>query len=205
MTLNLLLVADDGLVRAGLRALLEAQGDVSILAELSPEDDPGAFLDGVDALLWEGDEDALVRYVGDASPDGSPPLLALVTDEAEAVRALSAGASGVLYRTAPAERMVAALHAIRAGLTVLEPDVVEALPLSPARDFGTAPLDDLTPRELEVLNLLAEGSSNKAIARRLDISEHTVKFHVNAILGKFAAHTRTEAVAQAIKMGLVTL
>jgi DNA-binding NarL/FixJ family response regulator len=73
------------------------------------------------------------------------------------------------------------------------------------REAPSTPVDPLTPRELEVLNLLAEGFSNKLIADRLRISEHTVKFHVNAILGKLGAETRTEAVVAAARLGLILL
>ncbi len=70
---------------------------------------------------------------------------------------------------------------------------------------GDRPVEDLTPRELEVLQLLAEGLANKAIAQRLGVSDHTIKFHVNAILGKLGAQSRTEAVVRATRLGLIVL
>ena len=192
--LTVLVVAADPLVRAGLAALLGAH-DVTVVAELSPEDEVETFVDAsLDALVWEGTE---------TPPPFPVPLLALVTEGEEVNGALETGATGVLYRTATGERMAAALQAMVGGLVVLEPALTEFLGAE-ARE-GDAPFGDLTPREAQVLELLAEGLSNKGVAKRLEISEHTVKFHVNALLGKLGARTRTEAVARAVRSGLVTL
>ena len=191
--LTVLVIAADPLVRAGLAALLGAH-DVVVIAELSPEDDAAAFVDAsLDAVVWEG---------GEAPPRLLAPLLALITGGEEVNGALEAGAAGVLYRTAEGEKMAAALQAIVAGLVALEPALTEFLGAETLE--GDAPAD-LTPREVQVLGLLSEGLSNKGIAKRLEISEHTVKFHVNALLSKFGARTRTEVVARAVGSGLVTL
>ena len=192
--LTVLVVAADPLVRAGLAALLSAH-EVTVIAELSPEDDAEAFVDAsLDAVVWEGSE---------TPPRLLVPLLVLITEGEEVNGALEAGATGVLYRTAEGERMVAALQAMVAGLVALEPALTELLGAETRE--GDAPFGDLTPREAQVLGLLSEGLSNKGIAKRLEISEHTVKFHVNALLGKFGARTRTEVVARAVGSGLVTL
>ena len=94
--------------------------------------------------------------------------------------------------------------AVTHGLLVLDPSLAEAVP--PIRDaHPTGAATVLTPREQEVLQLLAEGLPNKSIADRLGITEHTVKFHVNAILGKMGAQSRTEAVTRATRLGLILL
>ena len=192
--LAVLVVAADPLVRAGLAALLGAH-EVTVVAELSPEDNVEAFLDAsLDALVWEGELDGL--------PHLPVPLLALVNEGEKVNGALFAGATGILFRSAGGERMAAALRAMMAGLVVLEPALTEFLEAEMRED---APFGELTPREGEVLGLLAEGLPNKTIAKKLDISEHTVKFHVNALLGKFGARTRTEVVARAVRSGWVTL
>ena len=194
MSLTVLVVAADPLVRAGLAALLGAHG-VTVVAELAPEDDAEAFVDAsLDAVVWEGTE---------TPPRLLVPLLVLITEGEEVNGALEAGATGVLLRTAEGERMVTALQAMVAGLVVLEPALTEFLGAESHQ--GDAPFGDLTPREAQVLGLLSEGLSNKGIAKRLEISEHTVKFHVNALLSKFGARTRTEVVARAVGSGLVTL
>jgi DNA-binding NarL/FixJ family response regulator len=88
-------------------------------------------------------------------------------------------------------------------LVVFDPSL--ALEPSPARDPSLTLVEDLTPRETEVLQLLADGLTNKAIAQRLGISDHTVKFHVNSVLGKLGAQSRTEAVVRASRLGLLLL
>jgi len=122
--------------------------------------------------------------------------VALLPDESQAVEAYMAGARGLLPRDTGSERLAAALLAAAQGLAVLDPAL--AVPVLGGRDQAVPALvEALTPRELEVLQLLAEGLPNKAIAHRLDISEHTVKFHVNAVMGKLGAQSRTEAVVRA--------
>jgi DNA-binding NarL/FixJ family response regulator len=103
-----------------------------------------------------------------------------------------------------AAKLAQALRAASQGLYVLHEDFASLLtPLRPARD--DAPPESFTPRELEVLQLLATGLSNRGIAERLAISEHTAKFHVNSILSKLGAHGRTEAVVRAARLGLIAL
>jgi two-component system nitrate/nitrite response regulator NarL len=96
------------------------------------------------------------------------------------------------------------LRAAAGGLIVLDPALAGAV-LSARETSPDRLVEELTPRELEVLQLLAEGLPNKAIGLRLEISEHTVKFHVNAILGKLGAQSRTEAVVRASRLGLIIL
>jgi DNA-binding NarL/FixJ family response regulator len=135
-----------------------------------------------------------------------------IVDAAEigALDLLRAGARALLARGAEETDIAATLAAVRGGLCVLPPGLLQA-PTTPvpiegatARTPATAETP-LTPRELEVLAALADGLSNKAIARRLDISVHTAKFHVGSILAKLDADSRTEAVAKAAQRGLVML
>ena len=131
-------------------------------------------------------------------------------NEEDSLDALYAGARAILPRTAKPDEIVTAIKAVTKGLAVLPSELLPTL-LSGASLVGEL-LDDndtdrarLTPRELEVLAAMADGISNKAIARRLGISFHTVKFHVAAILAKLNADSRTEAVARAAQLGLVML
>ena len=129
-------------------------------------------------------------------------------NEEDSLDALYAGARAILPRTAKPDEIVTAIEAVTKGLAVLPSELLPTL-LSGASLVGE--LDDdadrarLTPRELEVLAAMADGISNKAIARRLGISFHTAKFHVAAILAKLNADSRTEAVARAAQLGLVML
>jgi two-component system, NarL family, nitrate/nitrite response regulator NarL len=146
------------------------------------------------------DADVILRDELPAAPDpsGTAPIV-VVTDGSVASRALQGGVRAILTREAAPEQIVAALYAASAGLVVLPVEVSSLLLHAvPPEKF-----ESLTPRETEVLEMLAEGLSNKQIAARLDISEHTAKFHVNSILGKLRAGTRTEAVMRGIRWGLV--
>ncbi len=123
---------------------------------------------------------------------------------------LHAGAGAILSRSAGRDQIVAAIRAVASGLVVLPRPLLAGLidggALAEASGNGDAAAPaPLTPRELEVLAAMADGASNKAIARRLDISFHTAKFHVAAILAKLDADSRTEAVTRAAQLGLVML
>ena len=185
---RVLLVSADPLVRAGLAGML-AESGTAVTVE------PGA---PVDAVVWD---------TSSAPPPalgpGAPPVLALVQGEQEGRAALSRGAAGVVLRTSDATTLRAALLAITRGLVVLEHGFGSLLPAPEARPAATA--DAFTPREREVLALLARGLSNRDIAEALEISAHTAKFHVNSILQKLGVERRTEAVVRAARLGLVTL
>jgi two-component system, NarL family, response regulator YdfI len=116
--------------------------------------------------------------------------------------ALRAGIRGVIPRDAPEAEIAAGVEAAAAGLVVVHPDWVDR---AVVRRASAAQTEPLSPREVEVLKLMGEGASNKAIAWRLQISEHTVKFHVNSILEKMGAGTRTEAVMLGVRRGLIPL
>jgi two-component system nitrate/nitrite response regulator NarL len=206
-SLRVVVVAGDPLARAGLVAVLEDQPGVEIVGQ-------GASADAVSGALSDADPDVILWDIGPAGAEGldppaapdapATPLVALVSAPADAGAALAAGARGVLPRDTPPEVLGVALQAAAAGLVVSEPSLTSGL--LPERDReAVPPVEDLTPREREVLQLLAEGLTNKHIARRLGTSEHTVKFHVNAILGKLDAHSRTEAVTRAARLGLIIL
>jgi DNA-binding NarL/FixJ family response regulator len=109
------------------------------------------------------------------------------------------GASGLLQSNASSEQIVQAIKSVAAGLTIFDGALS---PSSPDDEFAVEPL---TPREAEVLRLLADGLGNKEIALRLSVSEHTIKFHIRSILGKLGAASRTEAVTRGLRSGLIEL
>ncbi|UBF25039.1 response regulator transcription factor [Kovacikia minuta CCNUW1] len=167
------------------------------------------------------DGDAMIRPM-DSAPDtntpseafrvsASPALVALVDDwqQATVTEALRLGVRGILPADATATEIVEAIQAAAIGLTVLHPDLVAALlanlPATTAPALPVDPQQALTAREIEVLGMLAEGLGNKAIARRLSISEHTVKFHIGSIFSKLNASSRTEAVILGARQGLILL
>jgi NarL family two-component system response regulator YdfI len=116
--------------------------------------------------------------------------------------ALRSGVRGILPRDLATTEILAAIEAAAAGLVVLHPHAVE---VATARPVSAVAMETLSPREIEVLRLMADGSSNKTIAWRLSISEHTVKFHVNSIFSKMHAGSRTEAVTLGLRQGLIPL
>jgi NarL family two-component system response regulator YdfI len=137
------------------------------------------------------------------------PVVALI-DEPSAdwtAHALRSGVKAILPRDSGMEEILAAIQAAHAGLVLLDADVTQNLASRiPAPSAQPAPaLDDLTPREIEVLRMLAEGVGNREMAARLGISDHTVKFHISSILDKLGAATRTEAVTMGIRMGIILL
>jgi len=132
------------------------------------------------------------------------------TDPEDGLDLFHAGAGAILPRSAGRDEIVAAIGAVANGLMALPRQVLAALldgasPAEASEASDAAAAAPLTPRELEVLAAMADGASNKAIARRLDISFHTAKFHVAAILAKLDADSRTEAVTRAAQLGLVML
>ena len=164
--------------RAGLESLLESSGAIQ-LADSSSQADV--------VLIDELPE----------RPAAAPTVL--LSEEPLTSRVLRLGVHAILPREAGADQIVAALYAASAGLIAV-PAESSSLIVPVASE---SLVENLTPRELETLEMLAEGLSNKQIAVRLCISEHTAKFHVNSILGKLDAATRTEAVMRGIRTGLL--
>jgi DNA-binding NarL/FixJ family response regulator len=199
--LRLLLAGDDPLAVAGLASLLAGRTDVAVAGESRVDDAARASAAlGVDAVLLD------LGASGEPPPALAEalrvPVVALAGAEGQAADAVRAGARAVLFRGAPADALAAAAVAAARGLVALD--------AGRARDWlrppdDPAPAEGLTAREREVLALLAEGLANKAIAGRLGISEHTAKFHVNAILAKLGAGSRAAAIVKAARLGLVAL
>ncbi len=205
-TLKLIVLADDPLARAGLAAMLATtpnirvcdQGPSNLLSEAATGLlDPSAAL-----VVWDVGRGRL-ESDPEEQLDGNIPVLALVGGEDAGRLAWQLGCRAIVARESDEEQLVAAIIAAGAGLVAFSPSLVAIL----LREKKTADFasTDLTPREVEVLALLAEGLTNKAIAHKLTISEHTVKFHVNAILSKLDAQSRTDAVVRATRLGLIAL
>jgi DNA-binding NarL/FixJ family response regulator len=198
-----LVVSPDPLARSGLAALVAGNPGLMLVGEAGPLQAARVEAGGAPrVVLWDmgaapRGEDAGPRWAGLAAP-----VVALAADAEQAGDALRAGARSVLSRGAPAELVVAAVAAAARGLMVLDPGLAGSFVRAPEPRSGAEPL---TPREREVLALLAEGLANKAIAARLGVSEHTAKFHVNAILAKLGVDSRAEAIVRAARLGLVVL
>jgi DNA-binding NarL/FixJ family response regulator len=202
--MRIVLVGRDSLARAGLLNRLGDAGEVTVTRELAEGEEIGlAVLDSDStAILWDlgPSTEPVLDGLAAAAAEGSAPILALVGPLTAVRPALAAGALGALPRDAPPGQIAVALAAIRAGLQVLVPE-----PRMPRVGAAEPIVEALTPREREVLELMAEGLPNKLIADRLRISENTAKFHVNSILGKLGAESRTEAVVRAARLGWIAI
>jgi DNA-binding NarL/FixJ family response regulator len=206
--LRALVISPYPTVRAGLRSLLDADAEIQVALEAPapPEPERLAALAFDVALVDEAGAPGASSELGSRAPE-----LGVVLLGGEPTRRLGtwdAAARGYLPRDAGAEEVVSAVRAVARGLTVLHPALVgrllsPALSVSAERSAGGSDL--LTPRELEVLQLLATGLPNKTVAVRLGISEHTVKFHVSSLMAKLDASSRTEAVTTAAHRGLLML
>ncbi|HSF30968.1 MAG TPA: response regulator transcription factor [Candidatus Tectomicrobia bacterium] len=211
--IRVLIAASSEIVGAGLQALLASH---PILLTVGRWQDMASLASQVEAQLpdvvlleLELPDDDSLAVVEALVADPHPPALVVLTDDAHgtwATEALRAGVRAILPRQAHASEIVAAIAAAAAGLVALHRDMIESLlPMlsSAPRGLPGSSQQALTPREIEVLSMLAEGLGNKAIAWRLGISEHTVKFHLGSIFIKLNASSRTEAVTLGIRLGLI--
>ncbi len=203
--LRVLVVSLDRLSRAGLASVLDQQPGLTVVGQVSGDEDSFLSADvyDPDVIVWDVSwETASASHNLGLLSENSPAVLALAATVDQAGQARKAGAQTVLGRNSSPETLAAALAALSHGLQVTDPALSGDLGLSPS---GPGSVSPLTPRENDVLRLLAEGLPNKGVASRLEVSEHTVKFHVNSIMGKLNAQNRTEAVTLATRLGLLSL
>jgi two-component system, NarL family, response regulator len=201
-----ILIADDHpIVREGLAALLNRAEDMEVIAEASNGREatkqflrchPDVVL--VDLRMPEMDGVDAILAIRQQAPDARVVVLTTYDGDEDIYRGLRAGAKAYVLKDAPREELMECIRAVHAGRMWIPPDVAAKL----ATRMGD---EDLTPRELEVLQLMARGKSNKEIGATLGVSEGTVKIHVNHILEKLKVSGRTEATTAALKRGIVRL
>jgi DNA-binding NarL/FixJ family response regulator len=211
---RVLIVDDDDLMRAGLRGVLASDDAIEVVGEASDGRDavyrtrllsPDVVL--MDVRMPDLDGISATRELLDAFPGVRVVILTTFEQDDYIFGALSAGASGFLLKRTRPEELVAAIHTIAAGDSLLSPSVtnrvIERMAGQPAPDAThDAGLAELTPREREVLELIARGLSNAEIADALVIEESTVKTHVKRVIGKLAVRDRVQAVIFAYESGL---
>jgi DNA-binding NarL/FixJ family response regulator len=214
MTVRVLIADDQTLVRGGFRMILRAESDIDVVGEardgaeaiqLARELGPDVVLMDIRMPNMDGIDATRLIVSGSA---GAPRVLVLTTFDLDeyVYEALKAGASGFLLKDAPEEQLVSGIRIVASGASLFAPAVTRRLI---ERFTGTAPLTvppalgDLTPREQEVLRLLARGLSNAEIAAELVVSEHTAKTHVAHILDKLDLRDRVQAVVLAYESGIV--
>ncbi len=218
MSITVLLVDDQPLLRTGFRMILSAEPDLAIVGEagegqtavdLARKLRPDVVL--MDIRMPGMDGIAATRCLAGPGVDDPVKVLILTTfglDE-YVVESLRAGASGFLLKDSPPEDLVEAIRIVAAGEALLAPSITRQLldrvatRLPPAHDRAIPALAELTERELEVLKLVARGLSNSEIAEKLVVSETTVKTHVSRVLAKLDLRDRVQAVILAYETGLV--
>ncbi|WP_236240566.1 response regulator transcription factor [Streptomyces sp. CC228A] len=221
MTIRVIIVDDQAMVRAGFAALLSAQSDIDVVGEAADgragvEAGRSAHPDVVlmDVRMPEMDGLAAARELLNPPPGVThrPKVLMLTTFDVDdyVYEALRAGASGFLLKDAPPADLISAVRVVAGGEALLAPSVTRRLiedfaaqrPAS--RRARSVRLNGLTPRETEVLELVARGLSNQEIAERLVLAEQTVKTHIGRVLAKLGLRDRAQAVVFAYESGLVT-
>ncbi|GGP39454.1 response regulator [Streptomyces melanogenes] len=221
MTIRVIIVDDQAMVRAGFAALLSAQADIDVVGEapdgrqgidVSRRTHPDVVL--MDVRMPEMDGLAAARELLDPPPGvvHRPKVLMLTTFDVDdyVYEALRAGASGFLLKDAPPADLIAAVRVVAAGEALLAPSVTRRLIADFARQRPAVRKDPalrlrgLTPRETEVLELIARGLSNQEIAGRLVLAEQTVKTHIGRVLAKLGLRDRAQAVIFAYESGLVS-
>ena len=213
MKLRVLVIDDHTLFREGLEGLLSRR-DIDVVASvgngeegirLAQELKPDIIL--LDMRMPEINGLGVLSRLNDIGLEMPISMLTTSTEERDLVEALQNGAKGYLLKDMEPDSLVVALRDIVNGETVVAPTLAPVLAKVvqgnvPETEQEETPFEDLTPRETEILGLLAEGQSNKVIARNLGISDGTVKLHVKAILRKLDVHSRVEAAVLAVEHGL---
>jgi DNA-binding NarL/FixJ family response regulator len=212
--LRMLIADDHAVVRAGLRALLEGEPDLDVIAEAGTGEEavrltgqlkpdvvlmdlrfgsaggPGGRIDGIEAI----------RRLAATAPDVAVVMLTSYAGRADVVRALEAGARGYVPKAGPPEDLFRAVRTAATGSVGLSPEIVDELVGQVVR-----PDQELSGREIEVVRLMAEGRSNRAIAEALFLSEATIKTHLVRIYRKLKVDNRPAAVSEAVRRGLLEL
>jgi DNA-binding NarL/FixJ family response regulator len=216
MTIRVVVADDQQIVRAGFSALLDTRDDIEVVGTAADgeeavrvcrEQRPDVVLMDIRMPAMDGIE--ATRQLGEDGAE-APKVIVLTTFDLDeyVYDALGAGASGFLLKDVTAETLFDAVRVVAAGEALLDPAVTRRLVSEFARLRPTLPprpdaLEELTPREVEVLRLVAEGMSNGEIAERLVVSDETVKTHVSRVLSKLHLRDRTQAVVVAYESGLV--
>jgi len=208
--IRVLIVDDHGVVRQGLRGLLELQDGIEVVGDAADGEEcleaaarlrPDVIM--MDLVMPRLDGISAMRALRERVPEARVIVLTSFFDEDKLLPALRAGAAGYLLKDAEPQEVVRAVRTAHAGEALLDPAVAARLVETLAAGDQGDPIDRLTPREHEVLVLIARGYANKRIALELDLAEKTVKTHVGHVLAKLGVTDRTQAAIAAVRAGLV--
>ena len=212
MSIKVMIVDDHNLVREGLKAVFDQGDEIDVVGEAGSGEEAIEMVNKVkpDVILMDISMPGMngiqaTKLIRDANPDAKIVILTMLDQEGYVYEAIKAGATGYMLKSTSSDELVNAIQTVNEGKALLHPDATAQLlkefvtiAQNKAKDYG------LSNREMEVLQLLSEGNTNKEIAKALWISEQTVKTHVAHIFDKLGTSDRTETVAQALRSGLVT-
>lgn len=210
--IKVMIVDDHSLVREGLKAVFDQGKDIEVVGEAGSGEEAIDMVDSVkpDVILMDISMPGMngiqaTRLIREKNPAAKVVILTMLDQEGYVYEAIKAGATGYMLKSTSSDDLVNAIQTVHEGKALLHPDATAqllkefvTLAENKAKDYG------LSNREMEVLQLLSEGKTNKELAKALWISEQTVKTHVSHIFGKLGTSDRTETVARALRDGLVT-
>jgi two-component system, NarL family, response regulator LiaR len=208
-TITVLLVDDHAVVREGIRSFLELQEGIDVVGEggdgregvrMAEELRPDVIL--MDLVMPRLDGVGAMRELRRRLPEARVIVLTSFSDDDRLLPAIQAGAAGYLLKDVQPQELARAVRAAHAGEALLDPGVAARVVEAIAQRPGEEPAENLTPRERQVLDLIARGLPNKLIARELEVSEKTVKNHVSHVLAKLGVTDRTQAALYAARAGL---
>ena len=204
--IRILLVDDHEVVRRGLRGFLELQDDMEVVGEAADGGEAIKLADSLvpdvvlmDLLMPNVDGITAIRSIHGSHPEIDIVAVTSFIEEEKVTTALEAGASGYLLKDADADEVASAIRAAHAGEVHLDPQVARVLAQRLRARRDELPVEPLTAREIEVLQLVARGAANKEIAAQLSITERTARTHVSNILGKLGLASRTQAALWAVE------
>jgi NarL family two-component system response regulator YdfI len=206
--IRIAVAATSAVRRAGLESIIRSHTELQLAGSFGTAASLASFARSSELDVIVIDSNSIHDLLLEPTSEAAIVLLTEVSDARSISRLLRSGVRAILSRESEPDDVLSAIFAVYDGLVLLSMPTAESL----AAVFGDQPLEvedelseEITSRETDVLRMLAEGLVNKDIAARLGISEHTVKFHVSSILDKLGASTRTEAVTQGIRRGLIPI
>lgn len=206
--IRVLLADDHAVVRAGICQFLEQTGDIRVIAEADDGQEAKELIEQyqpdvavLDIQMPKASGIEVTRWVREHHREVGVLILSAYDDDPYVMAVLKAGANGYVLKTASPKEIVRAVRDVHAGNSALDAEIVQKMVNQVSSGFQEEPVEKLTPRELEVLTLVAKGYTNKAIGVQLGISDRTVQGHLAHIFSKLQSGSRTEAVMRAVSLG----
>lgn len=209
--IRVLLADDHHIVRTGIRQIIESARDMQVIAEAGDGEEAQSLIQKykpdvavLDIQMPKASGIEVTRWVRSHLPEVGVLILTAYDDDPYVMAVLQAGANGYVLKTAKTDELIQAVRDVNEGRSALDPNITRKLMSNLFKPADTTPINSLTDRELDVLQLAAKGFTNKAIGVQLGISDRTVQGHLAHIFAKLQANSRTEAVMRAVSMGMIS-